>query len=259
MFDAIANMRQRLTKGDVLVGTGIYLIDTQVSEALADSVDFLWYDMEHNAFSMEVLRSHLMVARNRNQPTIVRVSDGSTPFIKPVLDAGANGIVVPQVRSVDEVERIVSDCRYPPLGRRGYGPLLPTNYGRVADDEYVELANANIFVSVMIENGEALENIDKIVAVPGLDSVFIGPWDLSASLGLLGQVEHPTMVAAMERIVAAARRAGLVVGSGMPVDAEFAGIQAKRGVQLLQVGGDCVYLIRCADQLMGDIRDQLRN
>ena len=97
-----------------------------------------------------------------------------TPFIKPVLDAGASGIVVPQVRSVEEVQQVVADCRYPPLGQRGFGPLIPTNYGRDGGDvEYAERANAGIYVSVMIETAEALDALDQIVAVPGLDGVVI--------------------------------------------------------------------------------------
>ena len=259
MFEPIATLRQRLAEGQVLIGTGIYLTDPQASEALADSVDFLWYDLEHSAMSIEALRGHMMVARGKNKPAIVRVPAGGTPFIKPVLDAGAHGIVVPQVRTPEEVRETVADCRYPPEGQRGFGPLIPTNYGRANDTEYVEQANANVFVSVMIETAEALEAIDEIVSIPGLDAVVIGPWDLSASLGLLGQVGHPTMVAAMEKIIARARAAGLNVGSGMPVDAEFASLQARRGVQLLQVGGDCVYLVHCADQLVSAIHHQLED
>ena len=258
MFDPITRLKKRLAEGQILIGSGIYFTDPQASEALADSFDFLWYDMEHSGMSLEALRNHLMVARTKNKPTIVRVTASGTPFIKPVLDAGASGIVVPQVRSVEEVRQVVSDCHYPPLGQRGFGPLIPTNYGR--DDggvDYAERANAGIYVSVMLETAEALEAIDEIVAVPGLDGVVIGPWDLSASLGLLGEVEHPTLVGAMEKIIETARAAGLSVGSGMPVDADFAAQQADRGVQLLQVGGDIVYAIKSADQIVNAIHTKL--
>ena len=258
MFDPIVQLKKRLADGQVLIGSGIYFTDPQASEALADSVDFLWYDMEHSSTSMEVLRNHMMVARNKNKPAIVRVTAGGTAFIKPVLDAGGSGIVVPQVRSVEEVRQVVSDCRYPPQGLRGFGPLIPTNYGRTDGGvEYAERANASIYVGVMLETADALEAIDEIVAIPGLDGVIIGPWDLSASLGLLGQVEHPTVVGAMEKIIKSARAAGLSVGSGMPVDAEFASLQVSRGVQLLQVGGDIVYAIQSADQIVAAIHAKL--
>ena len=257
MFDPVAHFRKRLAQGQVLMGPGVYLTDPQSSEALADSFDFLWIDMEHSPMSMEALRGHLLVARSKQKPALVRVGGSDTPFIKPVLDAGAHGIVVPQVRSVEEVRRVVADCRYPPLGRRGFGPLIPTNYGRHGGPEYVETANAQLFVSVMIETAEAVEAIDQIVAISGLDSVVLGPWDLSGSLGFLGEVGHPEVVAALEKVIASARAAGLSVGSGMPADPEFALLQVKRGVQWLQLGGDCGYLVAFADQLTSQVRQRL--
>lgn len=257
MFDPVTRFRERLAQGQVLAGPGIYLTDPQASEALADSFDFLWLDMEHSPMSMEALRGHLLVARAKQKPALVRVAGSDTPSIKSVLDAGAHGIVVPQVRCVEEVKRVVADCRYPPAGRRGFGPLIPTNYGRSAGPEYVAAANAQLFVSVMIETAEAVEAIDQIVAIPGLDSVVLGPWDLSGSLGLLGEVGHPRVVAALEKVIASARAAGLSVGSGMPADPDFAALQVRRGVQWLQLGGDCGYLVAHAEQLSSQLRQRL--
>ena len=103
------------------------------------------------------------------------------------------GHIAPQVRSAAEVQRAVDDCRYPPQGKRGYGPRVPSNFGRSGGDDYVAAANAGVFAAVMIETREAVEAIDDIYAIPGLDSIVLGPYDLSGSLGLLGQVEHPTV------------------------------------------------------------------
>ena len=255
MFEAIAAFRKRLQEGRLLIGASIYLTDPRASEALADSVDFLWIDLEHNAMSPEVLTGHLLAARGKNKPTFVRVAGGSTPFIKPVLDAGADGIVVPQVRSAEEVRQIVADCRYPPVGRRGFGPLVPTNYGRIGGMTYAAQADQNLFVAVMIETIEAVRAIDEIVSIPGLDSVVLGPWDLSGSLGVLGELEHPTVVAAVEEVIARARTAGVSVGAGMGIDVEYACIQARRGVQWLQVGVDFGYLIHGVDQITARIRE----
>lgn len=257
MFDPIIAFKKRLRRGEVLIGASISLSDPQASEALADSVDFLWIDLEHSAISPEALRGHLLAARGKGKPAMVRVPGSGAAFLKPVLDAGAHGIVVPQVRSPDEVMQVVSDCRYPPQGRRGFGPLIPSNYGRTGGPEYVAEANRHLLVAVMIETVEAVETIDEIVAIPGLDSIVLGPWDLSGSLGLLGQVDHPQVVAAMEKVIARARQVGVFVGSGMGPDPAFACRQARRGVQWLQVGGDCAYLVRSADQLAATIHEQL--
>ncbi|MFH1566408.1 MAG: aldolase/citrate lyase family protein [Gemmatimonadota bacterium] len=258
MFEGIEVFRQRLARGEVLLGTGVTLADPQASDALADAVDFLWVDLEHAAMSPEALRGHLLACRSRRRAAVVRVPGSDTAFIKPVLDAGAPGLVVPQVRSVEEVRNVVADCRYSPAGRRGFGPQVPSDYGRRGGPEYVARANASVFVTVMVETVEAVEAIDAIVAVPGLDSVVLGPYDLSGSLGVLGQVEHPSVVEAMLRVIAAARKRGLPVGSGMGADPEYALLQASRGVQWLQIGGDLGYLVQFADRLMGDVRQRLR-
>ena len=109
----------------------------------------------------------------------------------------------------------------------------------------------------MIERVEAVEAIDAIVAVPGLDSVVLGPNDLSGSLGRLGDIEHPDVVQAMEHVISVARAAGLPVGSGMPVDADYAVVQAQRGVQWLQIGGDIIYMMNAVDDTMKAIRGKL--
>ena len=243
--------------GEVCIGASISLTDPHVTAALADSVDFIWIDLEHSLMSPEAMSGHLLAARSKNAPAVVRVTGSSTPFIKPVLDAGADGIIVPQIRSAAEVHRIVRDCRYPPLGQRGYGPRVPSNYGREEGAKFIERANREVFVAVQIETAEALAELDVILAVPGLDSLVLGPWDLSGALGMLGDVEHPTVVAAIETVIAKTRAAGLFVGSGMGTDAAYAAKMAKRGVQWLQVGGDCGYMIMAMDQITGSIRQQL--
>jgi hypothetical protein len=137
-------------------GAAVTLADPLVSDALAGSVDFLWIDLEHAAMSPDALSGHLLAARGRGIPALVRVAAGTTPLIKPVLDAGAPGIIVLQVRTAEEVRQAVGDCRYPPLGRRGYGPRVPSDYGRDAGREYAARANRELFVAVQIEKADAL-------------------------------------------------------------------------------------------------------
>ncbi|CAN5510529.1 aldolase/citrate lyase family protein [soil metagenome] len=253
----IVRFRERLQAGEVCIGASITLSDPHVTAALADSVDFFWIDLEHTMMSPEALNGHLLAACSKNAPALVRVTGSSTPLIKPVLDAGADGIIVPQVRSVEEVRQIVRDCRYPPLGQRGYGPRVTANYGRDGGADYIARANREVFVSVQIETAEALMALDEILAVPGLDSLVLGPWDLSGALGRLGDVEHPAVVTAIETVIAKTRAAGLFVGSGMGTDAAYAATMAKRGVQWLQVGGDFGYLVMAMDQITTSIRSQL--
>ncbi|MEE2659223.1 MAG: aldolase/citrate lyase family protein [Candidatus Latescibacterota bacterium] len=259
IFEGIESFRRQLAAGEVLLGAGIAFTDPQVSDALAPTADFLWIDLEHAAMSMEAMRGHLLSARAHRKGAVVRVPSSDTAFIKPVLDSGAPGIVVPQVTSAQEVADVVADCRYPPGGERGFGPHVPSGYGRDGGSDFVARSDRSLFVSVMIEHRDAVEAIDDIVSVEGLDAVVLGPYDLSGSLGLLGEVGHPTVVSAMEKVLAAARDRGLPVGSGMPVDAEFAMLQASRGVQWLQIGGDCRYMAQGADDIFAEIRARLKS
>lgn len=258
MFEPINEFRQRIRAGEVLVGTGIALSDAQTSEALAPSLDFLWIDLEHAPMSPEAMRGHLLAARYKQIPVVVRVADFSTPYVKNALDSGAPGVIAPQITSVEQVCSFVADCRYPPLGHRGFGPSVPSDYGRDAGNEYVERANAGVFSAVMIETVDAIEAIEEIVAVPGLDSIVLGPWDLSGSFGRLGQVDHPEIVAAIERSIDAAHSAGIAVGSGMGNDPDFGRTMIERGVQWLQMSNDCGLLIWAAERMRQSVLSRER-
>ena len=260
MFEAIIAFRKRLEEGQLLIGPGIYFSDPQSTDALAPSSDFLLYDLEHQPISLDVLREHLMVARHTNTPAIVRVP-GPHPgarVLKPILDIGAHGIIAPQVSSAEEVRQIVSHCRYAPMGQRGIWPMVPTNYGRDDLLAFMQESNRQLWVSVMIETVEAVEAIDEIVAVEGLDSIMIGPMDLSSSCGVLGKIDHPKVVASIEKAIASARAVGMPVGCGLSTSVESAVEFAGRGVQWFQVGGDCPYMVEFQDDLFTKLRDKLK-
>jgi 2-keto-3-deoxy-L-rhamnonate aldolase RhmA len=256
MNDSIANFRKDLDAGKKCIGMGITLSDPLVSEAIADSADFLWIDLEHSTMSPEVVNGHLLAARSKQKPGLVRLPAGSTAWIKSALDAGADGIIVPQVRGMEEVKNIVEDCRYAPQGRRGFGPRVPSNYGRSAGMDYIEQANAHILVAVMIETAEAVDVIEQITAIAGLDAVVIGPADLALALGEQRNTRAPRVEAAMRKIIAAARSHGKYVGAGMGADLEYALYLSGLGVQWLQVGGDYDHMIRHFDGVKAGI---LRN
>ncbi len=239
--------REKLRSGQKCLAPSINFNDPLVTEALADSVDFFWIDLEHSNMSNEALNGHLLAARARRVPAIVRVKGSATPFIKPVLDAGAEGIIVPQVRSAEEVRSVISDCRYAPLGRRGFGPRVPSNYGREGTEDYLAQANRNVFVAVQIENTEALAAVDEIVQIPGLDSLAVGPFDLSLSMGKSINVRDPEVISAVKTIAAKAKAAGLFMGGGVGMDWDYACLLADCGIQWLHVGEDHSYLIHSFD------------
>jgi 2-keto-3-deoxy-L-rhamnonate aldolase RhmA len=257
MLATIQQFREKLDAGRFCLGAGISLADPTVTEALCDSVDFLWIDLEHSAIGIESLQAHLIAARAGGAPALVRIPTSDVGWIKRVLDSGAPGIIVPQVRSAAEVRTVVAACRYPTVGQRGYGPRRPSNYGRDGGPDYLQRANAQVFVAVQIETAEALTDVDAIVAVDGLDSIVVGPYDLSGALGLPGQVRDPRVVETVRGIVSKARQAGRYVGMGMGPHEDHALQAAHLGVQWVQCGGDLSYMIHLVDQLFGGIRRQL--
>lgn len=253
MLCHIHKFRDKLKAGRLCLGAGVSFADPAVTEALCDSVDFLWIDLEHSAIGLESLQAHLIAARAGGAPALVRVPSGAIAWTKRVLDSGAEGIILPQARTVAEVESFVAACRYPPLGQRGFGPRRPSNYDRDAAG-YVERANRELFVAVQIETAEALAALDAIARVPGYDSLVVGPADLAATLGIPGQLRHPRILEAIATIAATARRAGLTTGIGMGPDAEYAAIVARAGVQWIQCGGDYSFMLQSADAVYEKVR-----
>lgn len=279
-FEAIRVFREKLANGAVpLVGIGIQLADPTSTDALCDISDFLWFDQEHTPLSPEMLKWHIMVAHGKGVPCIVRVPGPNVvagearpwgTYIKHALDSNADGIVVPQIRSAADVVSIVSDCRYPTGGsrkppndvaqpespsrqRRGFGPTTPMNYGRVPMNEYLAVADENVFVAVMIETTEALADIDNICATPGLDCVVIGTNDLSGAMGLPYMGSHPTVQGAVDTIIAAAQRHDKAIFFSTR-DAKLAAALAAKGVQILHVGSDVLAAVGYQTKLAAEIK-----
>lgn len=258
MYAAIRTFRERLKAGECLLGAGISFYDPTVTEALGPSVDFVWIDLEHNPMGFESMQGHIIAARASGTPALVRPAGSETSTLKRILDTGAPGIIVPQIQSAEEARQVVSACRYPPHGERGYGPRRPSNYGRHGGVDYLQEANRDLFVSVQIETAGAWRDIEAICNLPGLDSVVVGPNDLGNALGYIGQPRHPEVLKCIERIASLARRAGKFVGIGMGPDAEFAAEARRLGVQWVQCGGDFSYMANYVDGLFGAIRRQVQ-
>ena len=258
MISNIHKFREKLDAGVFCQGAGITFSDPAVVEALADSVDFVWIDLEHNPTSLESLLAHLIAARAAGVPALVRVPSQDVGWIKRVLDTGAEGIILPQAVSAAEIGKFVSACRYPPLGTRGFGPRRPTNYGRDRGQEYLQKANGELFVVAQIETVSACEELDQIVTIEGLDSLVVGPYDLSGSMGILGEVHDPRVADAVRSIVRHAKSAGLYVGMGMGADAEHAVEAAELGIQWVQCGSDFGLMIQGTDRLHETVRRQIK-
>lgn len=251
----INKMRDKLRAGEIVLGAGITTTDPTVTEALAGSVDFVWIDLEHNAMTTESMLGHLIAARAGGVASIVRIPNNDVAWIKRVLDSGAEGIILPRSYSAIEVADFVSACRYPPLGTRGFGPRRPMQYGRLEQQAYLAQANRDLFVTAQIETVELLAEIDDVVKIEGLDSLVMGPQDLSGSMGYMGQTTHPDVLAAIRLVAKKANAAGKFLGSGLGANPQFAKTLIECGVQWMQAGNDFEYIIKGCDRVFREIRE----
>jgi 2-dehydro-3-deoxyglucarate aldolase/4-hydroxy-2-oxoheptanedioate aldolase len=253
-WDQADSFRAKLKRGQVCLGTVISFTDPTVTEALCQLLDFVWIDMEHNALSLETVQAHIMATKGSATAPLVRVGWNDPVLIKPVLDIGAAGVIVPLVRTAEDVRRAVAACLYPPEGIRGFGPRRPAEYGRLGGPDFCRDANARVLPMVQVEHIEAVENLDAILAVPGLAGIALGPNDLAGSMGLMGQPRHPDVLRALDTVIARCRQAGIPVGVGAGDDPDLLAEWAARGANWLAMGGDCNLLLRGAVQAAGRIR-----
>jgi len=249
--------REKLRRGQVPLGCGVSFTDPTVSELFSHVLDFVWIDMEHNALSLETVQAHIMATKGSDAAALVRVPWNDPVLIKPVLDIGADGIIAPLVRTVEDVRLAVAACRYPPEGNRGFGPRRPIQYGRTGDADYCRRANEEIITIVQIEHIDAVNAIDEIVKVPGLTAMVVGSNDLAGSMGHMGNPQHSEVQAAIETAVTAARQAGVFAGIGLADDPEALMAWVNKGVQWVQVGVDWAHLARAIDTSVGRLREHI--
>lgn len=249
--------REKLRSGQIPLGCGVSFTDPTVTELFSHVLDFVWIDMEHNALSLESVQAHIMATKGSDAAALVRVPCNDPVLIKPVLDIGADGIVAPLVRTVEDVQLAVSACRYPPEGIRGFGPRRPIQYGRVSDAEYCQRANEEIVCIVQIEHIDAVRAMDEIVQVPGLTAIVIGPNDLAGSMGHMGNPQHSDVQSAIETVVTTAHEAGVYPGIGMADDAEAFLKWVNMGIQWVQLGVDWWHLARAIDTSVERLRQHI--
>ncbi len=234
------NFRERLKRGDRLLGTLLTLDAPEVAEILSRAgYDWLFLDLEHSAMGPSEAQRLLQAVGDRI-PTLVRVESRDEVGIRKALDIGAAGIIVPQIHSRSEVEMAVRLAKYPPAGIRGVGLGRAANFGNHFAD-YLARANQETAVVVQIEHGDAVADIAAIAAVEGIDALFVGPYDLSASMGMPGEVAAPEVAEAIAKVLAAARSAHLAAGI-FAAAASAANDYMAQGFSLIAMGTDGLLL-----------------
>ena len=204
-------LKDKMARGETILGSMIFEFFSPGIAQMADRIglDFVLYDTEHNGADLDRLRWQFAVHRGMNAVPLMRVRARQYQYVAQALDVGAMGIMVPMVNTAEEAAEIVRWCRYPPDGVRGAAlGFAHDDYGPESPLDKMKAADARTLVMPQIETREGLDNVDAILAVPGVDMIVMGHFDLSNFMGIPGQFEHPDFLAGLERITAAARKHG---------------------------------------------------
>jgi 2-dehydro-3-deoxyglucarate aldolase len=252
----LAGLRRRLREPEPLVGALLSLPEPGVATLLGSSgFDYVVVDAEHGPFTLASLRAVAEALAATPAYAIVRVAANDPVLVKQALEVGVDGIQVPGVGSAEEAAAAVRAVRYAPEGERGIGVGRSTRYGLDLPG-YLHEANARTAALVMIEDAAGVEHAERIAATPGLDAIVVGPLDLSAGLGVIGEPGHPRVAEAIERVVRAGRGAGVPVGLGGP-PAELARL-VEQGSHVTLIFFDVLDLAAAAQGAVQAARASLR-
>ena len=230
-------LKRRLKAGEATAGSWLSVAHPTVAEVMGlGGFDWLAVDMEHGIVGLEAAQTLIQVIAGTPAASVVRVPWNEPVVVKQVLETGPVGIMFPQVNTVEQAEAAIRAIKYPPDGIRGIGCQRAAGFG-VWFEDYLQHANEEQLVIMQIEHIQAVENIERILRVEGLDVVFLGANDLSASMGLLGQPGHPRVQEAIAQVLASARKAGVVAGL-VARDAEDANRRFAEGFQFVAIGHD---------------------
>jgi 2-keto-3-deoxy-L-rhamnonate aldolase RhmA len=255
--DVLGNrLKSLLQSGYPAIGSWIGFADPYSVELMADvGFDWLLIDTEHFPIDRRGLQTILIAMKGSETTPVVRVPNNSLEYFQTALDIGAQGVVVPMVSSRSDAELAVGCCRYPPAGSRGFAPVRASRYFQEVES-YARRANDEIALIVQIETPKAVENIDEILALPGIDGIFIGPSDLASFMNFPANTAHPEVTAVVDRLIdrACARSVPFGLPSWTPEECRH---YIERGARLMTIGGDLHFLSNGARSTLSNTRTLL--
>ena len=250
-------VKVKIRKGVPVFGTWVMMGDLAAAEILARiGYDWVAVDIEHTAIGYETLRTLVCGIQRHGAQPFVRVEENDATVIKRVLDCGATGIIVPQVCSAREAERAARAALYPPEGLRGISISRATEYGANFQD-YFRSINDQLVVIVQIEHIRGVEAVEEILAVKGVDGIFVGPYDLSGSMGIVGEFEHPRLKEALDRCARAAKQAKKALGYHVVAPDSAQALQRlEQGFNFIACSTDTLFLHHSATGMLAALRER---
>lgn len=247
-------LMNKLKEGKVCFGATITMSNPVVSEIMSHiDYDWLWFETEHTVINEESVLAMLQATNGADISTVVRVPWNDKTMIKRILDTGVDGVIIPLVRSKADAEAAVRAMKYPPLGERGGGLARAQCYG-LHMGEYMMEANDTVMTILMIEHIDAVNNIEEIISVPGVDTVMIGALDLSGSMGILGQMDDPRIEEAIQKVLKACLDAGVPCGT-VAFDPNQAKERIAQGFTNIAIGMDVLFLSSAAQNTLKLVKE----
>lgn len=245
------DLKKRLKQGETLTGCWLNLGNSTVAEIVGDvGFDWVLIDLEHGVGAEKDVLYQLQALEHTPAAPIVRVESSELQRIMRVLDLGVEGIMCPRIKDASEAKNVVNSLRYPPEGSRGVAKIVrATGFGKNFSNYFRDIKE-NILGIAQIETPEALNHLDEIAMLDGIDVLFIGPADLSMSLGIFGQFDHPLFTDALKATIEAADKAGKATGILLPSPDEFE-IYHQMGIRMIACGADVVF-VKSGAQHMAD-------
>jgi 2-keto-3-deoxy-L-rhamnonate aldolase RhmA len=256
----VFKLKEKLQNGDLAVGTMVSeLRNPNIVYLLAlCGYDYFIIDNEHGAYSPETVSDLISAARGADIAPVVRIPEIRRETILKPLDSGAAGLLVPQVNTAEQAREIIVHAKYPPQGNRGVAlRRAHSRYQRVNPSEYLKKANEETFIAVQAETPESIDNLEAIASVPGIDAVFVGPFDLSVALGIPGQVNHPREVENIDRILEVCSRHNLFTGIQL-FEASEIKRWVEKGMRFVSYSSDVGLLADAAGSALAEIRTAIK-
>ncbi len=248
-------VKEKIARGEPVIGVHSRCCDSEMVELMAAcGNDFIWIEGEHSSLDKQNFKTHIMAAQARGAAAFVRVPWNDPVLVKPILEMGPDGIVFPMVRTAEEARRAVEACQYPPKGIRGFGPQRAMNFGLMSTPEYLAQADDSIWKIIQIEHWEAVQNLDEILEVPGVDAIVVGMMDLSGSVNKLAQLNAPEVVGLMDAIAEKAARHNVPLGVSMSYNPEKIRYWIDKGIKWITAGADVEYICQGARDTLEKVR-----
>jgi 4-hydroxy-2-oxoheptanedioate aldolase len=253
------DVKQMLRDKKCVYGTSLEdSLDPEMAVLLsAAGLDFFFIDTEHSPANYAQIQGLCRAAAAASITPLVRVTQNEPALISRALDCGAMGIIVPRVHSRTEAAAALDVMKFPPLGHRGFNlRSIVTDFTRLSALRSIESANEETLAVLMIESREGLASVEEIASLPNLDALFIGPYDLTLALGIIGQFDHPVFVDALERVIAACESAGIAAGI-QTGDMSLLSKARGMGTRFLMYATDAMILLKGYTEAMSKLREEL--